>query len=77
MGLGSSLFLIAVGAVLRFAVTVNTHGINLQTVGLILLIVGGIGFIISLFMMTAMADRSGPSATGAGREIPPVQDPRF
>ena len=74
MGLGSSLFLIAVGAVLRFAVTVSTHGINLQTVGLILMIIGGVGFIISLFLMTVMADRADPATSGAPREVPPLHD---
>jgi hypothetical protein len=34
MGLGTSLILIAAGAILRFAVTVNTSGVNLKTVGL-------------------------------------------
>ena len=57
MGLGSSLFLIAVGAILRFAVTVSTHGLNLQTVGLILMIVGGVGLVVSLFWMVVWADR--------------------
>jgi uncharacterized protein DUF6458 len=49
MGIGTSLLLIAVGAILRFAVTDSISGINLATVGLILLIVGIIGLIISLF----------------------------
>jgi uncharacterized membrane-anchored protein len=59
MGLGTSLFLIAIGAILRFAVTVSTtHGFNVHTIGLILLIVGAIGLVISLFWMTVWADRS-------------------
>lgn len=48
MGVGSSLFVFAVGAVLRFAVTVNTTGFNLHTAGVILMIVGAVGFLISL-----------------------------
>ena len=48
MTLGTSLFLIAVGAILRFAVTTSVSGIDLQVVGLILMIVGVIGLAISL-----------------------------
>jgi Domain of unknown function (DUF6458) len=48
MGIGMSIFLIAVGAILRYAVTVTVSGIELQTVGLILMIVGIIGLVISL-----------------------------
>lgn len=69
MGLGSSLVLIAVGAILRFAVTATTNGINLQTVGLILLIIGGIGLVISLFWMALAADRAS-SVTAVGRDAP-------
>jgi hypothetical protein len=57
MALGTSLFLIAVGAILRFAVTATTSGFSIQTVGLILMIVGGIGLVISLFWMAVWADR--------------------
>ncbi len=48
MGVGTSIFLIAVGAILDFAVTVTTKGFNLNTIGLILMIVGAIGLVISL-----------------------------
>ncbi len=48
MGLGTSLFLIAAGAVLRFAVTVHTNNVNLHTVGVILMVVGAIGVVLSL-----------------------------
>jgi tellurite resistance protein TehA-like permease len=53
MGIGTSLFLIAVGAILRYAVSDSVSGIDVPTVGLILLIVGVIGLLISLFMMFA------------------------
>lgn len=51
MGIGTSIVLIAVGAILRYAVTVTVEGIELQTVGLILMIVGIIGLVISLAVM--------------------------
>ena len=57
MTFGTSLFLIAVGAVLRFAVHVRASGFNIHTVGVILMIVGAIGFILSLLWMTMWADR--------------------
>lgn len=49
-GIGVSLFLIAVGAILDFAVTVNgyDHGFDINTVGVILMIVGGVGLVLSL-----------------------------
>lgn len=53
MTIGSSIFLIAVGAILRYAVTASVSGIDLQVVGLILMIAGVIGLVIGLFMMTA------------------------
>ena len=52
MALGTSLFLIAVGAILRYAVSDSVPGIDLPTIGLILMIVGIVGMLISLFMMT-------------------------
>jgi TRAP-type C4-dicarboxylate transport system permease small subunit len=53
MTTGSSIFLIAVGAILRYAVTATVSGISLQTVGLILIIAGAIGLVLSLFYMLA------------------------
>jgi hypothetical protein len=56
MRLGTSLVLIAVGAVLRWAVTATTTGVNIHTVGVILMVVGAIGFIISLYWMLVVSD---------------------
>jgi divalent metal cation (Fe/Co/Zn/Cd) transporter len=54
MGLGVSFFLIAVGAILRYAVTERVSGVSLPTIGLILMIVGIAGLIISvLFLLSA------------------------
>jgi hypothetical protein len=57
MALGTSLFLIAIGAILRFAVTVTTRGFNINTVGVILIVVGAVGLVISLLSMTLWSDR--------------------
>jgi hypothetical protein len=48
---GISLFLIAVGAILYFAVNTSVSGLEIDTVGLILMIVGGIGFLWSIFVL--------------------------
>jgi hypothetical protein len=80
MSLGTSLLLVAVGAVLRFAVSVTTSGFNIHTVGVILMIVGGVGFLLSLLWLTMWRDRARADAYGrrAGyveRDVPPPAEP--
>ena len=48
MGIGVSLFLLAAGAILAFAVNVTTEGVNLDTIGIILMVVGGLGLLLFL-----------------------------
>lgn len=55
-GIGGSLFLIALGAILYWAVSVEGEGFDINMIGLILLIVGAVGLVLTL-MMTASADR--------------------
>ena len=58
MTIGSSLFLIAVGAILKYAVTKDTwHAINIDTVGLILMIVGVVGLVLGLYLYFARGRR--------------------
>ena len=57
MYIGTSLFLIAVGAVLAWAVTATVAGVDIQTAGVILMVVGAIGLIVSLLEQTIWADR--------------------
>jgi beta-lactamase regulating signal transducer with metallopeptidase domain len=60
MALGTSLFLIAVGAILRFAVADSVPDVDLSTIGVILMVVGVVGMLISLFTMTLWnRDRGG------------------
>ncbi len=54
MGIGISIFLIALGAILRFAVTATVAGLNIHTVGVILMIVGVIGLVLSLLFWATM-----------------------
>jgi len=54
MGIGVSLILIAVGAVITFAVHVSSgSAVNLHTIGVILLIVGAIGVVLSLIFWSS------------------------
>jgi Flp pilus assembly protein TadB len=48
--IGTSLFLIALGAILKFAVTASVAGIHLHVVGVILMIVGAVGLALGLAM---------------------------
>ena len=55
MTTATSLVLIAVGAILAFAVSTQVAGINIQTVGLILMVVGGIGLAIAVATLAGYA----------------------
>lgn len=48
MGIAVSMLLIAVGAVMRFAVTVEGDGFNVGTAGMVLMVVGTIGVVLSV-----------------------------
>jgi hypothetical protein len=53
MTIGLSLFAIMVGAILKFAVTAQLAGISLSTVGVILMVVGVLGLLVSLWLILA------------------------
>ncbi|MDE3085452.1 MAG: hypothetical protein KGJ77_01695 [Acidobacteriota bacterium] len=53
MGIGASIVLFAVGAILRFAVSVQSSSFNIHTIGVILMIVGGVGFLLSLLFWSS------------------------
>jgi hypothetical protein len=69
MGIGVSILLIAVGAILAFAVNVTTSGIDLDTVGVILMIVGLLGLLLSLVFWSSWG------GFGAYRRDTVVRDP--
>jgi hypothetical protein len=60
MGIGVSVFLFAAGAILTFAVSATVSGIDLATVGVILMIAGAIGLIM---FMAVFGRRGGTRAT--------------
>ena len=70
MGIGVSVFLIAVGAILAFAIDVTTDGVNLDTVGVILMVVGGIGLLASMLFWSSFS----PYGRAGGRDEVIVRD---
>lgn len=52
MTIGASLLLIALGAVLKFAVTATVNGLDLPTIGVVLMVVGAVGLVLGLVLTT-------------------------
>jgi hypothetical protein len=67
MTTATSLILIAVGAILAFAVSFEVVGIDIQTIGVILIVVGAIGLAVSLLILAGYA----PWGSGRGGTTPP------
>lgn len=63
MPLGTSLLLIAAGAIMKWGVSVDGDGFNINTIGLILMIVGAVGLLISLFFFSPWTDRGAARGT--------------
>lgn len=81
MTIAAAIFLIAVGAILKFATNVHVSGVSLDTVGVILMIAGAAGLILS-FLQDAMWSRRrreevppGPAAGPAVEERREVREP--
>ena len=75
MTVGGSIFLIAVGAILRYAVNEEIDSIDLETIGLILMIAGVVGLLIGLFLMT-QTRRRGDVIVERERPVEYERDPR-
>jgi len=78
MTFGGALLLIAIGAILRYATNLNVQGVEIDTVGLILMIVGIIGFVIALFYELVVARERSRYYRHWGRDraaAPPPADP--
>ena len=61
MGIGVSLILIAVGAILTWAVNATVSGIDINTVGVILMVVGAVGLVLSLIFWSSWGGVGGPA----------------
>ena len=68
MSIGTSIFLIAVGAIIRYAVTFHVSGVSRPTIGLILILAGIVGLVLSLIYMASARRRLGGG---------PYEDPRL
>ena len=60
MGIGTSIFLIALGAILKFAVNAEVSGLEISTIGVILMIAGILGLLVSLYFMSISSRGGGP-----------------
>src|SRR5437763_15274104 len=67
MGIGVSLVLMAAGAILIWAVNATVSGIELHTIGWILLAVGAIGALLSLIFWSSWGGVGGPADGPRGR----------
>jgi hypothetical protein len=76
VSIGAAVTLIAAGGILRFAVaTTSTHGLNVHVVGLILILAGLLGLVLSL-LIWVLLNRRGNRPAGDGR-APPLTPQRF
>jgi hypothetical protein len=64
MTVATSLILIAIGAVLAFAVSFSVVGIDIQAIGIILMVVGALGLAIALLILAGYAPWGGRRGTG-------------
>jgi hypothetical protein len=71
MGIGVSLILIAVGAILTWAVETTVSGVSIHAVGVILLVVGGVGLLISLAFWSSW----GAGVPGGRRRTTTIEEP--
>jgi hypothetical protein len=75
MGISLSIFLVAIGAILTWAVSAEVSGVDIQAVGVILLIVGSLGFLLSLVFWSSWGGFGGPRDAGsAGNQTTVIKD---
>lgn len=72
MTFAAAIFLLAVGAILRYATNLHVEGVSVDTVGLILMIAGAVGLAIALFQEAAWSKTRRREAAAAEQ----LQDPR-
>ncbi len=78
MGIGVSIFLIAVGAILTFAVKATVSGLDISTIGVILMVVGGLGLLWSVVVVTGARRRVYTDGVAPGVvQTPVVERPTY
>jgi hypothetical protein len=75
MTFAAAIFLIAVGAILRYATNLHVQDVNVDTIGLILMIAGAVGFVLALFQEFARRDRVRAAEPPAVEERREVREP--
>jgi hypothetical protein len=68
MGIGISLFLIAIGAVLAWAVDVEMSGVDINLIGVIVLVVGVVGLLLTLLFWSSFSPFGRERGAGVVRE---------
>jgi hypothetical protein len=78
MTIGAGIFLIAVGAILKFATNIHVQGVSIDTIGVILMIAGAVGLILGIFQEFIWSRRRGVAPVEpAVEERREVRDPAY
>jgi hypothetical protein len=78
MTIGAGIFLIAVGAILKFATNIHVQGVSVDTIGVILMIAGAVGLVLGIFQELIWSRRRVPPAEApAVEERREVRDPAY
>ena len=75
MTIGAAIFVIAIGAILKFATNVHVQGVSVDTVGLILMIAGAAGLVLSLLQEAIWSRRARRDEVPAVEERREVREP--
>ena len=74
MGIGVSIFLIALGAILTFATDVSVSGLDLDVVGIVLMLVGALGLILTMLVWGPRRRRVVPAEVVEERRVAPSRE---
>jgi len=74
MGIGASIFLLALGAILAFAVNYSFSGIDINVIGYILMAAGALGLLLTTLLLNRNNNNHGPRSTGVATEERVVRD---
>lgn len=77
MTIGAGIFLIAVGAILKFATNLHVSGISIDTIGVILMVAGAVGLLIGLFQEIVWSRRRPVDGAAPVEERREVRDPAY